>query len=205
MCEAQYETVKPKKLIPKSLNKSFTEQKKEFMRTIKSMHETMCTLVFFTIIDTKASQVLASCNISRYGTVDKKQNDSQCNFFVTGTSFKQSNEYTNSRNASFTAIKAKKPSFGGCKSGYLGRINIINMSRGGARSGKIAKKISHNSMEVYRQFGRTTSSIRMRMESDIKNYNLASNAVLKRQMDRIKSFEVLPKFAARARTAFTFA
>eukprot|EP00826_Nyctotherus_ovalis_P014889 TRINITY_DN14189_c0_g2_i1.p1 TRINITY_DN14189_c0_g2~~TRINITY_DN14189_c0_g2_i1.p1 ORF type:complete len:126 (-),score=9.35 TRINITY_DN14189_c0_g2_i1:43-420(-) len=110
------------------------------------------------------------------------QKDSHYNFFVTGTSFKQSNEYANSRN-----LPLKKSSFGGRKSGYLSRINIVNISRGGLKSKKVAKKVNHNSMEIYRQFGKTTSSIRMGMESNIKNYNQASNTVLKRQMDRIKS------------------
>jgi len=136
-----------------------------------------CVYFYCISIETKASEALCSYSIN----IPSRE-----------TSLNQS--------ASNGLVK-KGISFPGCRKNYLGRISIVKMSRGDIKKKKIVKKVNQNSVEIFRQFGKTTSDIRMYMESNIKNYNKASNKVLKKQIEKIKSFEVLPKSIIRARTS----
>lgn len=80
------------------------------------------------------------------------------------------------------------------RSKYLRQLDVVKLAKGCTSPKPALKKnVNCNSNEVLRQFIVSTSSIRMRMESDIKNYRPENNNVLARQMVAIKSFDQLPR------------
>ncbi len=94
-----------------------------------------------------------------------------------------------------------KDKFG--RTGYLGRLDVTKLVRGSSAMGikrPQTKNVRYNVSEVERQFRKSTSSIRMRKEAEILNYNPADNAVLIRQIQMIRSFDALPKFIPRKHT-----
>jgi len=81
------------------------------------------------------------------------------------------------------------------RGGYLEKLDVTKLARINTAAGSSRKitNIRYNSGEVLRQFRKSTSAIRMKREADIKNYNPADNAVLKKQIQLIRSFDALPK------------
>ncbi len=83
--------------------------------------------------------------------------------------------------------------------GYLDKMDVTRMAR--VNTAAVLRQFAGRDVrytpgEVQRQFRKSTSSMRMRKAAEIQNYSQAENAVLKRQMQMIKSFDALPNLAA---------
>ena len=79
---------------------------------------------------------------------------------------------------------------------YLHKFDVVKFAKGCiSRQLTLKKNVNCNPNEIFRQFKASTSSIRLKMESDIKNYRQENNNVLKKQMTTIKSFDRLPRLS----------
>ena len=74
--------------------------------------------------------------------------------------------------------------------GYLSKVSIMNIPKISIlKRTKTLKDVKQNAKEIERQFRKSTSSLRMRIEADIRNYNPASNTALRKQIRNLKSFD----------------
>ena len=81
------------------------------------------------------------------------------------------------------------------RTGFLQKMNVVQLVRGSTSAGgKRFRDVRYTPGELERQLRKSTSSMRMRKEAEIKNYNLADNEVLKKQIQLVRSYDVLPRF-----------
>lgn len=201
----------PQKNQPPNPRKDF---KAEFEKDVKTLNDKISTATS-TSVGRKISDALTMYSISRLGNsvlaqkehptstdIDQSQTSIKNSIATqqTFTPLKESDSSTAKERRSRSAAGSgqrrtmrgfftyKSDRFG--RAGYLNRVGVMNIPRTGRmKRTKTLKNVKYNAGEIARQFRKSTSSLRMRIESDIRNYNPASNNSLKKQVLSIRSFD----------------